>query len=45
VATQLVESQPVKRRVGGWCEMAPSQGVSRQLRVQLCKGGREEMAV
>jgi hypothetical protein len=28
VATQLVESQPVKRRLGGWCEMAVSLGVS-----------------
>jgi hypothetical protein len=27
-ATQLVESQPVKRRLGGWCEMAASPGVS-----------------
>jgi hypothetical protein len=31
-ATQFVESQPVKRRLGGWCEMAASQEVS-QLRV------------
>jgi hypothetical protein len=27
-ATQLVESQPVKRRPGGWCEMTASQEVS-----------------
>jgi hypothetical protein len=27
-ATQSVESQPVKRRLGGWCEMAASLRVS-----------------
>jgi hypothetical protein len=26
--TQLVKSHPVKRRLGGWCEMATSLGVS-----------------
>jgi hypothetical protein len=26
-ASQLVESQSVKRRVGGWCEMAASLAV------------------
>jgi hypothetical protein len=26
-ATQLVENQPVKRRLGGWFEMASSLGI------------------
>jgi hypothetical protein len=39
--TQLFESQPVKRRLGGWCEMAASLGVS-QLRVEFCMGGCED---
>jgi hypothetical protein len=34
-ATQSVESQPVKRRLGGWCEMATSLEVS-PLRVEFC---------
>jgi hypothetical protein len=44
VATKFnsVESQPVKRRLGGWCEMAASQGVSCQLRVGFCTGGCED---
>jgi hypothetical protein len=29
--TQLVESHPMKRRLGGWCEMATSLGVSWEL--------------
>jgi hypothetical protein len=28
VATQSIESQSVKRRLGGWCEMAASPAVS-----------------
>jgi hypothetical protein len=31
-ATQLTESQSVKRRLGDWCEMVASLGVSCQLR-------------
>jgi hypothetical protein len=27
-AIQLVESQPVERRLGGWCELAASLGIS-----------------
>jgi hypothetical protein len=47
-ATQLVESQPVKRRLGGSCEMAASLEVS-QLRVDFAqeavKIGHEHMKV
>jgi hypothetical protein len=39
--TQSTESQPVKRRVGGRCEMAASLGVS-QLTVVFCPGGSED---
>jgi hypothetical protein len=39
-----VESQPVKRRLGGWYEMAASLGVS-ELSVELFKRGWEEMAL
>jgi hypothetical protein len=35
---QSVESQPVKRRLGSWCEMAASLGVT-QLRAEFCTGG------
>jgi hypothetical protein len=31
-----VESQPVKRRLGGWCEIATSLGFSCQLRDEFC---------
>jgi hypothetical protein len=47
-ATQLVESQPVKRRLGNSCDMAASLGVSYQsagsyqLRVEFCMGGCED---
>jgi hypothetical protein len=34
-------SQSVKRRLGGWCEMAAILGVSCQLRVEFCTGGCE----
>jgi hypothetical protein len=40
--TQLVESRAMKRRLGGWCEMATSLGVS-WLRVEFFKEGWEEM--
>jgi hypothetical protein len=38
-----VASHPVKRRLGGWCEMAVSLGVvvSCQLGVDFCTGGCE----
>jgi hypothetical protein len=36
------ESQPVKRRLGGWCEMATSLGVSFQLRDEFCMGSYED---
>jgi hypothetical protein len=42
VGWQRVENQPVKRRLGGWCEMAASLGVSCQLRVEFCTGGCED---
>jgi hypothetical protein len=31
VDRELVESQPVKRRLGGWCEMAANLEVSYEL--------------
>jgi hypothetical protein len=38
-ASQLsVESPPMKRRLGGWCEMAASLGVS-ELRPEFCTVG------
>jgi hypothetical protein len=37
-----VESQPVKRRLGIWYEMAASLGVSCQLRIEFCTGGYED---
>jgi hypothetical protein len=37
--TELVESQPVKRRLGDWCEMATSPVV--ELR-EFCTGGCED---
>jgi hypothetical protein len=37
-----VESQPVERTVGSWCEMAASLGIKR---VKLCNEGLEEMAL
>jgi hypothetical protein len=33
------ESQAVKGRLGGWCEMATSLGVSCPLRDEFCMGG------
>jgi hypothetical protein len=35
-ATQLVESQPVKRRLGGWCETAACLAVVRVVGCELC---------
>jgi hypothetical protein len=41
--TQLLESHPVKRRLGGCYEMAASlRVVSCQLRVEFCTGGCED---
>jgi hypothetical protein len=37
-----VESHPVKRRLGGWCEMTAWESVSCQLSVEFCKGGYED---
>jgi hypothetical protein len=39
--TQLVESQPVKTRLGGWFEMTTSLEGS-QLKVESCTGGCDD---